>query len=245
MPASQLTTLFNTNPYYDDYNEDKGFLKALFKPGVAIQARELTQLQSFLQVQLERMGNNIFDNGAIVAGGGIADYRSNYIFTTGLTDDELSSLVGVKIFKDDIAGRVIETMKGVDSSDSTQTIIYTSETAGAFAADDTIGTTGDNHPGIVFTVESGTDSSGTDSISITIDDGIYYINGYFVKTGKQTVTPHSIDDNNKRIFKSPSAAVGFRVKNEIITDESDTSLRDPASGFYNHNAPSSISPSNK
>ena len=235
MPASQLTTLFNTNPYYDDYDENKGFLKALFKPGVAIQARELTQLQSFLQVQLERIGNNVFENGSIVAGGGIADFRSNYVRTSGLTDDELSSLVGVKIFSGDISGRVIETLNKNDTEGS-QVIIYTSETAGAFGASSAIETTGDNHPGINFSVNPGSTASGTDAISITVDEGIYYINGYFVKTIKQTVTPF-FQDGDERIFKTPSAAVGFRAKNEIITDEADPSLRDPASGFYNHNAP--------
>ena len=42
---------FNTDPYYDDYNEDKNFHRILFKPGVAVQARELTQLQTILQNQ--------------------------------------------------------------------------------------------------------------------------------------------------------------------------------------------------
>ena len=43
---------FNVNPYYDDYNEDKGFHRILFKPSVSVQARELTQLQTILQKQI-------------------------------------------------------------------------------------------------------------------------------------------------------------------------------------------------
>ena len=39
---------FNTSPYYDDYNADDKFLKILFNPGRAVQARELTQIQSIL-----------------------------------------------------------------------------------------------------------------------------------------------------------------------------------------------------
>ena len=38
--------IFNINPYYDDFEEDKGFLRILFKPGYPVQARELTQLQT-------------------------------------------------------------------------------------------------------------------------------------------------------------------------------------------------------
>ena len=39
----------NTSPYYDDFNSAKDFDRILFKPGVAVQARELTQVQSLLQ----------------------------------------------------------------------------------------------------------------------------------------------------------------------------------------------------
>mgnify|MGYP003322259181 CR=1 FL=1 len=51
---SSLNTNFNVSPYYDDYNEDKKFSKVLFKPAVALQARELTQLQTIIQKEIER-----------------------------------------------------------------------------------------------------------------------------------------------------------------------------------------------
>ena len=54
-----INTDFNVDPYYDDFDEDKKFLRVLFKPGYAVQARELTQLQSILQKQVERFGNQI------------------------------------------------------------------------------------------------------------------------------------------------------------------------------------------
>ena len=43
----------NASPYYDDFSDDKRFHKILFKPGVAVQARELTQLQAVLQDQFD------------------------------------------------------------------------------------------------------------------------------------------------------------------------------------------------
>ena len=64
-------TDLNVSPYYDDYDETKNFHKILFRPSNAIQARELTQLQSILQNQVERFGNHIFDEGALVMGGTI------------------------------------------------------------------------------------------------------------------------------------------------------------------------------
>ena len=62
-------TDLNVSPYYDDYDETKNFHKILFRPSNAIQARELTQLQSILQNQVERFGNHVFDEGALVMGG--------------------------------------------------------------------------------------------------------------------------------------------------------------------------------
>lgn len=63
-----IQTDLNVAPYYDDYQETKDFYKILFRPGVAVQARELNQLQTLLQKQIERFGDNIFKRGTIVSG---------------------------------------------------------------------------------------------------------------------------------------------------------------------------------
>ena len=54
---------YPTTPYYDDYDETKNFYRVLFKPGRAVQARELTQMQTLIQGQIERFGKNIFKEG--------------------------------------------------------------------------------------------------------------------------------------------------------------------------------------
>jgi hypothetical protein len=71
-----IQTDLSTSPYFDDYNEQKDFYKILFRPGVAVQARELNQLQTLLQKQIERFGNNIFKQGTIIDGCSIA-YHSD------------------------------------------------------------------------------------------------------------------------------------------------------------------------
>ena len=60
-----IDTNFNVDPYYDDYDEDKKFLRVLFKPGYAVQARELTQAQTILQKQVERFGSSAYKNGEL------------------------------------------------------------------------------------------------------------------------------------------------------------------------------------
>lgn len=55
-------------PYFDDFDQDNQYYRVLFKPGYAVQARELTQLQTMLQNQVEQFGDNIFKEGSIVKG---------------------------------------------------------------------------------------------------------------------------------------------------------------------------------
>ena len=63
-----LQTDLNVSPYYDDFDVDKKHYKVLFKPSVAVQARELNNLQSILQNQIEKFGDNVFKRGTIIEG---------------------------------------------------------------------------------------------------------------------------------------------------------------------------------
>ena len=71
-----LQTSLNVSPYYDDFDVDNQYYKVLFKPGVAVQARELNQLQSILQDQIEKFGDNIFKRGTVIDGCGIVFHNS-------------------------------------------------------------------------------------------------------------------------------------------------------------------------
>ena len=58
----------NSSPYFDDYDEDKKFVRVLYRPGRAVQARELTQAQTYQQKQIERFANYFFKQGSILDG---------------------------------------------------------------------------------------------------------------------------------------------------------------------------------
>ena len=73
---SQKTDL-NVAPYYDDFDSTDNFNRILFRPGFAIQARELTQLQSNIQNQIEAHGSHIFEEGSMVRPGQIS-YNAKY-----------------------------------------------------------------------------------------------------------------------------------------------------------------------
>jgi len=72
-----ITTDLSVSPYFDDYNESTNYHQVLFKPGVALQTRELNVLQSMLQKQIERFGDNIFSKGTIISGCNF-QYYTNY-----------------------------------------------------------------------------------------------------------------------------------------------------------------------
>lgn len=106
MPLEHPDFLKN-NPYYDDFSEEKDFLRILFKPGYGIQARELTQLQTTLQNQTSRFADHVFKEGSKVFGGNVNTAKvtylriekfrvlpvgSSYSFSQSSSDDYLETL---------------------------------------------------------------------------------------------------------------------------------------------------------
>ena len=67
--AKTIIKNFSQAPYYDDFDESKNYHRILFRPGVSVQARELTQLQTLLQAQIDRHGQYAFKDGSRVVGG--------------------------------------------------------------------------------------------------------------------------------------------------------------------------------
>lgn len=77
-----IKTDLNIAPYFDDYDIAKKYYRVLFKPGFAVQARELTQLQTTLQNQIEQFGENIYKEGSIIKGSNFTEISNlKYIKT--------------------------------------------------------------------------------------------------------------------------------------------------------------------
>ena len=95
-----LTTDFNVTPYYDDYTIDSNYYRILFKPGYAVQARELTQIQSSLQEQINRFGKHVFKEGSIVLPGAF-NLKAN------LREQKRNPIDYVKIKNTDNANNII------------------------------------------------------------------------------------------------------------------------------------------
>jgi hypothetical protein len=90
----------NISPYFDDYDEDKKFVRVLYVPGRAVQARELTQAQSLQQDQIRRFAEYFFKPGAIIEGcEQFVDLSMNYVKLQSTYD---GSEVDVDDFEDQI-----------------------------------------------------------------------------------------------------------------------------------------------
>ena len=96
-------TNLNVAPYFDDFDTTSNYCKILFKPGLPVQARELTGIQSILQDQISKFGNHVFKEGASVTGGGVR-FNSAYecvriqISNEGIdVESYLTDLYGVSI----------------------------------------------------------------------------------------------------------------------------------------------------
>ena len=75
-----IETNLNVSPYFDDYSKDKGYYKILFRPGVSVEARELTQIQDIFQNQVESFGDHVFKSGTVISGVNFQFYPSyNYV----------------------------------------------------------------------------------------------------------------------------------------------------------------------
>jgi len=245
------SSLFNTNPYYDDFNEDKKFLRMLFRPGYAVQSRELTQLQTILQNQIEKFGNHIFKDGSRIVGGEISTYTLSYVRLQPTTANSpvvtltSSDVVGYDLVETDSNGdvvvraRVVDLMQKEYDEDSYAIAVVSYLTGGQFSEGTVIQST---NPDKIVSVTTAVSTAEIPCLGdckvVATNAGIYYVNGFFVKSDNQFQAAYNTT-NGIRKFKTPTGVMGFDVQSQIITEADDYTLKDPASGNYNYNAPGS------
>lgn len=218
-------------PYNDDFSEDANFMRILFRPGYAVQARELTQISTILQNQIERFGNHIFKNGSLVLGGQISldtsathlnlqtSYANTDIIATSFSANTITYASGnVKVRAHVFGGREA-------ISDDPPVLVIKYLTGSEFSPSDTIYAPEANlYANIAVTNPSGP------STLVSINDGIFFINGFFVKVPAQTI----IAD---KFSAKANAKIGLEYSDDIITETDDTSLLDPAQESSNFQAP--------
>jgi len=217
-------------PYYDDYSENNFYHRILFRPGYAVQARELTQMQTMAQVQTERFGRSIYQNGSIVQGGQISVDTAktiNLAIQYAGVDVNVTQFIGKTIAYGSTNTMVQAVVMGVGANSSTEppslTVKYL--TGNEFKDGDTLIV-----PNTSIAANVGTGSPISNCMIASINDGIFFFSGYFVKAPGQTtvVSKYTLQANGR---------VGLQLTDAIITESSDTSLLDPAQESSNYQAP--------
>ena len=226
-------TDFNQSPYYDDFTESKKFHRILFRPAFAVQARELTQSQSILQNQVERVSDHLFDKGAMVIPGQISwdiDYRAikltSFTGTTTLSDFKSVEITGGT---SGVVGTIVNSVVTDGTDPNTLFIRYTKtgtdNAAKAFTDGETI--TGTTAASVALSAVVETTATGS---AAKIESGVYYINGFHVQVDEQTLI---LD----KYTATPSYRIGLTVTESFETPNDDSTLNDNAQGSSNENAP--------
>lgn len=236
-----MALTFQNGPYWDDFDANKNFHRILFKPGYAVQARELTQAQTILQDQITKFGNHIFKNHSIVSGTSTTLNFSVYYLKLEPFDQFDNEIVArdfdnVTVTNDSgtILAKVVHTAeKFVDNTGSVvdpPTLILSYLSGEHFTHGDTVRVVDSDISAQVIDVNSIFQPSTGKSSIASVTDGVLYIDGYFVTVLQQTVSVDEYTD-------APSARVGLSIRESVWDYNDDPSLLDPALGSSNFQAP--------
>lgn len=180
-----LETNFNAAPFYDDFDEEKNFHRVLFRPAVPVQARELTQLQTILQNQVERFGDNIYKQGTVIKGCSFTyDYNYQYVKIKDLQVDGQNVVLSnyMDLYATETTSNlnavVVNYVSGLESQDPDTNLLYvkylntgTGEKK-TFANNETITLFNDDYRIVDVRISAaGTGYSNTEYLTFTGGDG--------------------------------------------------------------------------
>ena len=134
-------TNLNVSPYYEDFDANKNFYKILFRPGYSIQGRELTQVQSILQNQVESFGKYAFKQGELVIPGEVGlNTKLDYVKLSSVSEVavndgsnnivykkyDISQLIGQELIglTSGVKGNIVATNLATESTADTLFVNY-------------------------------------------------------------------------------------------------------------------------
>ena len=242
---------FHSEPYFDDFDKTKGFHKILFVPKGAVQARELNQMQSIVNNQIEQFGDHIFKHGSIVTGA-VPKYSQyvDYVRLKEYANGEITDIVDLSKLEDrslkgrtsGVTGKVVYQIDKTDTDPDTLYVQY--ESSGGEGGDikkfldgetiDVLDDFGQSYYSVEVRCPTCADFPATETTLPTgkgslfnITSGVYYIFGYFVYIEDQvTVLSKYTTDS--------SVDVGLEIQQSIVTSNDDVTLLDNALGYPNH-----------
>ena len=232
-----------SNTYKDDFADSNNYHRILFNSGRALQARELTQMQSIIQKEIATFGRNIFKEGANVLPSGVT-LNTRYEFikldtSTNALPANTASMIGAEFEGDDSGIKVIilEVVPATATDPATLYVRYTDTTGGASGAAPIRMTAGEDMIagaiGVTLTVQT-TNTTNNPAVGvgskISVDKGSFFTQGHFVFVAKQSQIIG-------KYTSLPTTVVGFRVDQDIVTADDTESLFDNQGSTPNRSAP--------
>ena len=219
----------------------------MFKPAKAVQTRELNEIQSIFKKQIERFGDHVFQNGSSVIPGDLTiNKKHDYIevLLDNITDPSLllgleleEVATGIKAIVDlaiDADGddpiTLYITYVNSGGGDSSTGTFSASSILTATSTDTSVGNLGVIDLDVLAAPAANGEPVVGKATTTTINDGVYYVNGYFVLVANQII-PVS------KYSQDASKRIGFVFEDTVITVIDDTELFDNAKGTTNENAP--------
>ena len=240
--ATNLTTTAFLDTYRDDFKDSNHYHRILFKSGKVLQARELTQMQTIIQKEIERFGTNIFKEGAAVLGGGIT-VNNRYEFikldtSVNALPGTPSQMVGVTITgaTSGVIAKVREVVVASGSDPDTLYVEYTSTSSGTAGATTPVRfSPGENLTNSVTLLTVQTTNTGVNpavgaGTRASTNTGVFFTQGHFVQADAQSKIISKYTDD-------PSLNVGFSVEQRIFTVDDDGQLYDNQGKLPNVTAP--------
>ena len=236
--ATNLTKTTFLTQYNDDYRDSDHYHRILFNNGRALQARELTQSQTIIQKEVERLAKFVLTEGAIINNAGTLASGSDafsytYIKVTSLPTGH-ATLVGSTINDGDLYATVKATIP-----DASQDVIMVRMGAGKaggstpatdtsapkkFAAGSVLSSSLGN-----ITIENISDAVGSGSI-VECPAFSTYAAGHLINVEAQTLV---LD----KFSSTPTKTVGFKVTQQIITAADNVALYDNSGATPNLTSP--------
>lgn len=262
-----IRTNLNEPPYYDDYDIKKQYHRILFRPGYALQARELTQLQTILQNQIEQFGDNIFKEGSIIKGCNFTELSSlKYVKVSdsgvNLIDPAISvdvtqyvgsvdEITGIETFYE-LVGKttglralVIAATYGFETNDPDLSTFYINY-LNTNNVQEKVFDQGEILEVYKYTIENDVTSIGQLVAEIPVTTrpnhvgnsfGIDAAVGIIYQKGHFLYAKQQTVVLSKYTNTPDNVSVGYRVRESIVTALSDNTLYDNSIGTPNQNAP--------
>ena len=238
--ATNLTSTTFLSQYNDDYRDSDHYHRILFNSGRGLQARELTQMQTIIQKELERVAKFIFNEGSIFNNSGnLVSGPNSFAYTyIKLTSLPLGypALVGTTINDGDLYAIVKAVIPATGADPDTMIVkMINGKTGGSVEASDTT-LTKPFLPGVVIstdlgnvTIQSADDAVGKGSF-IEVPQFDTFASGHLVMVEKQSLVL-------SKYSPTPSAIVGFEVTEEIVTTADNIALYDNSGSTPNLTSP--------